>query len=135
MSNAKLGRMMDRIALGGLAGAYAHCYAHYRDHRRAMQMTCKAAIRAGYRPAACWVSAAMLAAGRPTHTVAFTKGSSPSFLIVMAGSVGIDYELDVMFDPETGAPGWRLIEGEAEDLYRSWAQTKEADDIDYAIAC
>jgi len=77
----------------------------------------------------------MLAAGRPTHTVAFTKGSSPSFLIVMAGSVGIDYELDVMFDPETGAPGWRLIEGEAEDLYRSWAQTKEADDIDYAIAC
>ncbi|ALZ17118.1 hypothetical protein N0002_12910 [Pseudomonas aeruginosa] len=135
MSNAKVSRMMDRIALGGLAGAYAQCFEHYSDHRQAMQMTCKAAIRAGYRPAACWVSAVMLAAGKPTHTVAFTKGSSPSFLVVQVGGVGIDHELDVMFDPKNGDPGWKLIEGEAGDQYQAWAQNREPDGIEYEIAC
>ncbi|MDH0625926.1 hypothetical protein N5C38_25485 [Pseudomonas chengduensis] len=135
MSNAKLGRMMDRTTLSELAQAYTHLFEHYGDHRRAMQVTCKTAIRAGYRPAACWVSAAMLAAGKPTHSVAFTKGSSSSYLIVMVGWVGIDYELDVMFEPAIGTPGWKLIEGEAADQYQTWGLSREADDIEYKIAC
>lgn len=89
MSNAKVSRMMDRIALGGLAGAYAQCFEHYSDHRQAMQMTCKAAIRAGYRPAACWVSAVMLAAGKPTHTVAFTKDPLPLFWLSRLAALGL----------------------------------------------
>lgn len=126
---------MDRAALGGLAGAYAHFFEHYGDHHQAMQMTCKTAIRAGYRPVACWVSAAMLAAGKPTHSVAFTKGASPSYLIVMVGRVGIDYELDVIFDSANKTPGWKQIEGEAADQYHDWGTTYDVDNIEYEIAC
>lgn len=134
MSDAKMGRMMDRIALGRLAEAYAHFFAHCGNHRRAMQMTCKAAIRAGYKPCACWVSAAALAARQHTHSVAFTKGDSPSYLIIMVGRVGIDYELNPMFSPTIGTPGWKLIEGEAADQYQAWGLSREADEIEYEIA-
>jgi len=32
MSNAKLGRMMDRTTLSELAQAYTHLFEHYGDH-------------------------------------------------------------------------------------------------------
>ncbi|VXC95114.1 conserved hypothetical protein [Pseudomonas sp. 8Z] len=135
MNNSKLVRMVDRTTLGKLAEAYAHFFEHYGEHRRAMQMTCKAAIQAGFKPEACWTNVAMLAAKQPTHSVAFTKGASPSYLIVMVGRVGIDYELDPMFSPTIGTPGWKLIEGEAADQYQAWGLFREADDIEYEIAC
>jgi len=135
MNGDKTHRVLDRMALAGLARAYAHFFEHYGGHRRAMQMTCKAAIQAGFKPEACWVSASMLVARQSTHSVAFTKGCSPSYLIVMVGRVGIDYELDPMFDPAIGAPGWKLIQGAAADEYQAWGLSREEDDIEYEIAC
>lgn len=135
MNDDKAHRVLDRMALAGLAKAYAHFFKHYGEHRRAMQMTCKAAIQAGFRPEACWTNVAMLTAMQPTHSVAFTKGASPSYLIVTVGRVGIDYELDPMFSQTIGRPGWKLIEGEAADQYQTWGLSREADDIEYKIAC
>lgn len=94
-------------------------------------MTCKTAIRAGYKPCACWVSAAAQAARQHTHSVAFTKGASSSYLIILVGQVGIDYELNNMFSPTIGKPGWKLIEGEAADQYQAWGFSRETGDIGY----
>ncbi|HIE1796032.1 TPA: hypothetical protein ACXJXD_000042 [Pseudomonas aeruginosa] len=131
MGDAKIGQMMNRIALGGLAEAYAHFFAHCGDHSQAMQMTCKTAIRAGYKPCACRVSAAALAARQHTNSVAFTKGASPSYLIIVAGRVGIDYELDNMFSSTIGTPDWKLIEGKAADQYQAWGFSRKTGDIGY----
>jgi hypothetical protein len=135
MNSSKLHRMMDRIALGELASAYAFFYQHLSDHRDAMSATCKWAIRSGYTPAACWVSTGMLAANRPTHTVALTKDSSPTYLMVLIGGVSIYHQLDVMYAPDDGVQaGWRRIEGAALERYRAWAATRAPDEIDYVAA-
>ena len=37
MNGGKMGRMMDRTALGELAETYANFFEHYGDHRRAIK--------------------------------------------------------------------------------------------------
>lgn len=76
LTNLALERRAEEKALGDLATAYAF-FGSTQDHADAMSATCKWAIIFGFEPAACWVLTPMLAAKRPTHAVAFHKGTSP----------------------------------------------------------
>lgn len=99
-----------------------------------MQSTCKMAIREGFVPAACWVSTAQLAAGRPTHSVAFTKGQSSALNIVFIGGVSILSELDVIYDHSQNIhAGWKLIDKEGAELYRQWASQVQPNEVDYQV--
>lgn len=92
------------------------------DNRDAFAKTCAWAIRVGYQPFACWVSAAMISANLPTHVVLF-KAPASSYICVTVGGVSLaeDVDLDKIFDPADGRPGWKLIVGEAAELYQKWA--------------
>jgi len=81
-TNLALERRAEEKALGDLATAYAF-FGSTQDHADAMSATCKWAIIFGFEPAACWVLTPVLAAKRPTHAVAFHKGTSPLFLVVI----------------------------------------------------
>jgi hypothetical protein len=119
----KIERLQEQQALGQLAATYMRFFQDDHDHHKAYTETCKWAIRSGFEPAACWVSTGMLAAKRPTHTVAFRKGTSPLYLSVMIGGVSLLSRLDVMYAPGEGThAGWRLIEGIALLEYRWWAE-------------
>lgn len=123
-------RMLERYeeqkALGDLASCYQFFYGATQDHKEAMASTCKWAILSGFEPAACWVTTGMLAANAPTHTVAFHKGTSPLFLIVITGGVSIWGNLNGMYAPAEGVhAGWRIIEGEALTKYRNWVELPE----------
>ncbi len=115
-------RRLDQEALAHIASMYYRVREETGDDREAFVSTCREAILAGYTPAACWVSAKMLAAGRPTHVLAFQSKGSQSYIMVIVGGVSISSELDVMYNPEDGKPGWRLIEGEALEVYQKWAR-------------
>jgi len=87
-TNLALERRAEEKALGDLAtwrpgyrvGIF---YGSTQDHADTMSATCKWAIIFGFEPAACWVLTPVLAAKRPTHAVAFHKGTSPLFLVVI----------------------------------------------------
>jgi hypothetical protein len=135
MNSRKLERMQEQLALGDLASAYAFFYQHHADHREAMASTCKWAIRTGYTPAACWVTTGMLAAKRPTHTLALTKGVSTMYLMVLVGGVSIYHDLDVMYAPDQGShAGWRRIIGEDLIRYKAWAEARVDGEIEFVAA-
>lgn len=119
----KIERLQEQQALGDLAAAYMGFLQLNQDHKEAFTKTCKWAIQSGFEPAACWVNTAMLAAERPTHTVAFRKGTSPLYLSAIIGGVSLLSCLDVMYAPHEGIhAGWKLIEGASLLEYRSWAE-------------
>lgn len=110
----------EALSLLELAAIYLDTKTRTGDHHEAFADTCRWAIKAGYRPAACWVTREMLAAKRPTHCVALRDSTDRGFYLVGVGGVSLSHALDGdLF--EGAAPGWRMIEGEALDLYRQWA--------------
>ena len=111
----------DQDEFASFALAYGDAYELSRDHRQAFAHTAAWAINHWKMPVACWVSHAMLAAKRPTHALLFPLPSGLGYVGLVVGGVSKLYEMDVMFDPEVGRPGWRLITGDAVDLYQSWA--------------
>lgn len=124
----RIERLQEQQALGYLAEAYMGFFQEKQDHREAFAETCKWAIKSGFEPAACWVNTVMLAAKRPTHTVAFRKGTSPLYLSAIIGGVSLLSRLDVMFAPHEGIhAGWKLIEGESLLEYRRWAEEDDKD--------
>lgn len=125
MTGAEI-RRLDQAVLAHIASMYYRVHQQTGDHREAFISTCREAIQADYRPAACWVSAKMLAAGRPTHVMAFQHQGSSTYILVIVGGVSISSELDVMFNPADGKPGWRLIDGEALEIYQKWARDNAA---------
>lgn len=100
------------------------------DDRTAFAKTCAWAIREGYQPFACWASAAMIRANQPTHVVSF-KAPVSGYICVIVGGVSLmdDLDLDKMFDPADGRPGWKLIVGEALELYQQWAVDQLAEPL------
>jgi hypothetical protein len=102
--------------------AYAVAYERSsHDHRKAFAATAAWAINRLKMPVACWVSSAMIATKRPTHALLFPLPSGLGYAGLVVGGVSRLYEMDIMFDPAIGIPGWRLIQGDAVDLYQSWA--------------
>jgi hypothetical protein len=124
----KIERLQEQQALGDLAEAYMGFFQDTQDHREAFVETCKWAIKSGFEPAACWVHTGMLARNRPTHSVAFRKGTSPLYLSAIIGGVSLLSRLDVMYAPHEGVhAGWKLIEGESLLKYRQWDEEDAKD--------
>lgn len=122
MKEATMRRPLNPEArsLAELATIYLDAKTRTGNDRAAFADTCRWAIKAGYRPAACWLTREMLAAKRPTHCVALRDPADRGFYLVVVGGVSLSHALDAgLF--EGAAPGWKLIEGEALDLYRRWA--------------
>lgn len=124
----KIERLQEQQALGDLAAAYMGFFQDTQDHREAFAETCKWAIRSGFEPAACWVHTGMLARNRPTHSVAFRKGTSPLYLSAIVGGVSLLSCLNVMYAPHEGVQaGWKLLEGESLLKYRQWAEEEDSE--------
>ncbi len=111
----------DQDEIATFALAYQDAYERSHDHREAFASTGAWAISHWKMPVACWVSHTMLAAKRPTHALLFPLPSGLGYVGLIVGGLSLLYEMDVMFDPAVGKPGWRLITGDAVDLYQSWA--------------
>lgn len=111
-----------------IASIYFEALARTGDHRQAFVDTVRAALLEGYQPYAAWVTDAMLAANRPTYAVVLSHPESLQIYPVTVGGVSIDWAAALMdseqYTPETRR-GWRLIEGEAVDLYMRWARQEQ----------
>ncbi|MEF2031707.1 hypothetical protein [Pseudomonas aeruginosa] len=108
--------------LAHVASIYFEAKERRGDHRQAFAETIRRALQEGYQPLTCWVTTAMLAAGRPTHAVVLGHTDSAAVYPITVGGVSINRMValeDEMFSLERG---WRLIEGEALDIYLAWAR-------------
>ncbi len=117
-----------------LAKILAHYSKLVEDPREVFALTCQSAMRAGFTAAACWTSAPMLAAKRPTHAVAFTKAPSAQYFCVTHGGLSLINGLDVVFDQITGEAGWKPITGAAADVYKAYAEQPIPADLEYKKA-
>ncbi|HCF2449036.1 TPA: hypothetical protein NIA45_006736 [Pseudomonas aeruginosa] len=118
-------RQTDQELFALIASIYFEAHARTGDHRQAFVETVRQALLEGYQPHAAWVTDAMLRMGRPTHAVLLTHPEALMGFQVIVGGVGgsvPDLEMGAeQYTPERGR-GWRLIEGEARDLYMRWAR-------------
>ena len=118
-------KQADSDCLAHVASIYYEAHARTGDHREAFVDTVRKALQAGYQPYAAWVTDAMLRTGRPTHAVILSHPDAEKAFPVTVGGVMIQWANWLMeseaYTPETGR-GWRLIEGEALDLFMRWAR-------------
>lgn len=118
-------KQADSECLAHVASIYYEAHARTGDHREAFVETVRKALQAGYQPYAAWVTDAMLRTGRPTHAVILSHPEAEQAFPVTVGGVMIQWANWMMdseaYTPEAGR-GWRLIEGEALDLYMRWAR-------------
>lgn len=118
-------KQTDSECLAHVASIYYEAHARTGDHREAFVDTVRKALQAGYQPYAAWVTDAMLRTGRPTHAVILSHPEAEQTFPVTVGGVMIQWANWLMdseaYTPETGR-GWRLIEGEAVELYMRWAR-------------
>lgn len=113
--------------LAHVASIYFEAKERTGDHRLAFVDTIRRTLQEGYRPIACWVTTAMLAARSPTHAVVLGHTDSAAVYPVTVGGVSINWMAaleEEMFSLERKR-GWRLIEGPALEAYLAWAQGKE----------
>ena len=61
----------------------------------------------------------MIALSRPSHALLFPLPSGLGYVVLIVGGVSKIYELDVVYDPKIGRPGWKFIEGREVDAYMS----------------
>ncbi len=113
-------KQADSECLAHVASIYYEAHARTGDHRQAFVETVRQALLVDYQPYAAWVTTAMLRTGRPTHAVILKHPEAEKAFPVTVGGVMIQWANWLMeteaYTPETGR-GWRLIEGEALDLY------------------
>ena len=118
-------KQADSECLAHVASIYYEAHARTGDHREAFVETVRKALQAGYQPYAAWVTDAMLRTGRPTHAVILSHPEAEQAFPVTVGGVMIQWANWMMdseaYTPEAGR-GWRLIEGEALDLFMRWAR-------------
>ena len=118
-------KQADSECLAHVASIYYEAHARTGDHREAFVETVRKALQAGYQPYAAWVTDAMLRTGRPTHAVILSHPDAEKAFPAAVGGVMIQWANWLMeseaYTPETGR-GWRLIEGEALDLFMRWAR-------------
>lgn len=118
-------RVVDQECLAHIASIYFEANARTGDHRQAFVETVRRALLEGYQPRAAWVTDAMLRTGRPTHAVLLSHPEASMVFSVVVGGVSVGWADQLLesesYTPETGR-GWRLIEGEAVELYMRWAR-------------
>ena len=120
-----MSRRTDQAHLTHVASIYYEAIGRTGDHRQAFIETVRTALLEGYQPYAAWVTDTMLRTGRPTHAVVLSHPEASTVYPVVVGGVSVDWGVSLMdseaYTPERGR-GWRLIEGEAVDLYMRWAR-------------
>ncbi|MBH2035339.1 MAG: hypothetical protein I8H73_20955 [Pseudomonadales bacterium] len=125
LMKSRVFKQADSDCLAHVASIYYEAHARTGDHREAFVDTVRKALQAGYQPYAAWVTDAMLRTGRPTHAVILSHPDAEKAFPVTVGGVMIQWANWLMeseaYTPETGR-GWRLIEGEALDLFMRWAR-------------
>ena len=125
LMKSRVFKQADSDCLAHVASIYYEAHARTGDHREAFVDTVRKALQAGYQPYAAWVPDAMLRTGRPTHAVILSHPDAEKAFPVTVGGVMIQWANWLMeseaYTPETGR-GWRLIEGEALDLFMRWAR-------------
>ena len=117
--------LIDGELLSYVASIYYESSARTGDHRQAFVETVRRALLEGYQPRAAWVTDAMLRTARPTHAVLLSHPEASMVFSVVVGGVSVGWADQLLesevYTPETGR-GWRLIEGEAVELYMRWAR-------------
>ena len=117
--------LVDSELLSYVASVYFEAHARTGDHRQAFVETVRRALLEGYQPRAARVTDAMLRTGRPTHAVLLSHPEGSMVYSVVVGGVSVGWADQLLesefYTPENGR-GWRLIEGEAVDLYMRWAR-------------
>ena len=125
LMKSRVFKQADSDCLAHVASIYYEAHARTGDHREAFVDTVRKALQAGYQPYAAWVTDAMLRTGRPTHAVILSHPDAEKAFPVTVGGVMVQWANWLMeseaYTPETGR-GWRLIEGEALDLFMRWAR-------------
>lgn len=118
-------RQIDQQCLAHVASIYFEAHARTGDHLEAFVETVRKALLSGYQPYAVWVTDALLRSGRPAFAVILSHPEALMAFPVIVGGVSIGWT-DQLIDSESYTPqsgrGWRLIEGEALDLYMRWAR-------------
>lgn len=133
-----MSRLTDQAHLKHVASIYYEAHARTGDHRQAFIDTVRSALLDGYQPYAVWVSDAMLRTGRPAFAVVRSHAEASTVYPVIVGGVSIDWGVSIMdeaYSPENGRC-WRRIEGEAVDLYMSWARQESEPpqlELDFAM--
>lgn len=118
-------RQIDQECLAHVASIYLEAHTRTGDHREAFIDTVRSALLSGYQPYAVWVTEAMLRTGRPAFAVILSHPEAEQAFPVIVGGVSVGWADQLIesesYTTETGR-GWRLIEGEARDLYMRWAR-------------
>lgn len=118
-------RQIDQQCLAHVASIYFEAHARTGDHLEAFVETVRKALLSGYQPYAVWVTDALLRSGRPAFSVILSHPEAEQAFPVIVGGVSVQWASWLLeneaYTPETGR-GWRLIEGEALDLYMRWAR-------------
>ena len=118
-------RQTDQDLFALIASISFEAHARTGDHRQAFVETVRKALLEGYQPHAAWVTDAMLRTGRPTHAVLLSHPEASMAFSVVVGGVSVGWADQLLesevYTPEAGR-GWRLIEGEAVELYMRWAR-------------
>ncbi|WP_237045294.1 hypothetical protein [Aquipseudomonas alcaligenes] len=127
--------LIDSELLSFVASIYFEANARTGDHRQAFVETVRRALLEGYQPHAAWVTDAMLRTGSPTHAVLLSHPEASMAFSVVVGGVSVGWA-DQLLESEVYTPetwrGWRLIEGEAVELYMRWAR-QEPVEQEYAM--
>ncbi len=118
-------RQIDQECLAHVASIYYEAHARTGDHREAFIETVRSSLLERYQPYAVWVTEAMLRTGRPAFAVILSHPEAEQAFPVIVGGVSVGWADQLIesesYTTETGR-GWRLIEGEALDLYMRWAR-------------
>ncbi len=121
-------RQIDQECLAHVASIYYEAHARTGDHREAFIETVRSALLEGYQAYAVWVTDAMLRTGRPAFAVILSHPEAEQAFPVIVGGVSVGWADQLIesepYTPQTGR-GWRLIEGEALDLYMRWARQEQ----------
>lgn len=131
-----MSRRIDQDHLRYVASVYFEAHSRTGDHRQAFVETVRTALLEGYQPYAAWVTDTMLRTGRPTHAVVLSHPEASTVYPVVVGGVSVDWGVSLMdeaYTPDSGR-GWRLIEGEALDLYMRWARQEQEPQIELDFA-
>ena len=102
----------DDCELGEFVMAYHSAYAQTQDHRQAFNKTAMWALSQKKMPYAFWTSAKIIANDLESHALLFPVPSGLGFIGLTIGGLSPLYDMNPVFDPQKGWPGWKRLDAE-----------------------
>jgi hypothetical protein len=112
---------LDKKELDAFVTAYHAAYSQTQSHRESYIRTACWAIFMAKLPIAYWTSAKIIAYSEPTHALLFPFPSGLGYIGLTVGGLSSLYDLNPVFDPKNGLPGWKRLAGEDFGFYLEWA--------------